>query len=97
MIVAQSIPYRATNELQYLKFIALNRLELPDYIKYVTVNLVDAVFFYSPETQKRLQKKNPSTYRETPDYVNDKTEEVFINGALMILRMVYIKDMQPYG
>ncbi len=36
LIAAQSFPYRATNELQYLKFIALDRLELPDYIKYVT-------------------------------------------------------------
>ena len=41
----------------------------------------NAVFFYSPEAQKQLHEKDPSTYRETPDYVNDKTEEVFISGT----------------
>lgn len=35
LIAAQSIPYCATNDLQYLKFTVLDRMELPDYIKYV--------------------------------------------------------------
>lgn len=35
LISAQRIPYCATNELQYLKFVVRERQELPDYIKYV--------------------------------------------------------------
>lgn len=34
LIAQQKLPYRATNEMQYLKFVAMDRQEQPDCIKY---------------------------------------------------------------
>lgn len=34
LLAQQKLPYRATNEMQYLKFVAMERQEQPDYIKY---------------------------------------------------------------
>ncbi len=34
LIAQQKLPYRATNEMQYLKFVAMERQEQPDCIKY---------------------------------------------------------------
>ncbi len=41
----------------------------------------NAVLFYNPELQEALHEQNPSKYKNPPDFVNDKTEEVYVSGT----------------
>lgn len=50
LLAKQSLPYRATNGMQYLKFVAMERLEQPDYIKYAA--------------QLQLEEQPPQSDRE---------------------------------
>lgn len=84
LIAQQKLPCRATNELQYVKFVAMDRQEQPDYIKYAAqIRIEDQPSQNDRETELcRFKLREGSVLRtEYKDFYDIQTEFDTVNLA----------------